>query len=259
MDGAVALYTGSVFEETGKGNLMYGLAEDMCEEFRTCGQEGVDSKGTAKINLEIFREFNEMQKNLDSSHCVEARLNKRNITKLMSIPLLQAALLAAYIDQNTNTLKSRSDRIVFTTTILSMVYECDSVASVPIIEQTNPNEAIPDDGFDLTKTMLEAKYGCMDVSCQDIGGIWDSNEGDYMKGAESCYLEEEEPTDESSSKLMHFFFMSLLAMAALGLVGFCVLKRNLRRQRNFPDGKHYDDDDSDDSDDESVELRNTLT
>jgi hypothetical protein len=90
LDAAVAYYTGALQPENGKGNLLYGLANDMCSQFKTCGPGGDSTTGTAKVNLDMFELFQEMQEHLGAKKCARARHNKDKIIQLLFVPLVQA-------------------------------------------------------------------------------------------------------------------------------------------------------------------------
>lgn len=266
VDAAVALYTGSVFNETSKGNLLYGLADQMCAAFRTCGPKASEIKGLSKVNREIFQEFNAMQKNLDSSHCLEAKVNKETIVRKLVIPLVQATLLAVYIDEKMGNEKSKADRMVFATSILPLLFRCDPEASVDVIKATNPLAPSAERAFEPTKKLLESMYRCLDISCQDVGGIWDPETGDYKEGAESCDVSQASSADDASSgSTQRAVLISLLVLIVLALLGcYLASKRNRskdkkRSRSSYRDDKHDKDDDSDDSDNDSVELKHTIT
>ncbi|KAL7578340.1 hypothetical protein ACA910_012746 [Epithemia clementina (nom. ined.)] len=225
LDEAVALYTGSVFEETGKGNLMYGLAEKMCVEFRTCGPDALKTSGESKINIDIFREFKAMQKNLDSSQCLEAKINKEVIIKKMAVPLIQATYLAMLLDADTDTPESRAERVVFTTTVLPLMYHCDHVEMSKVVELTNPLEKLPDYGFDLARSIFISMYRCLDVTCQDVGGIWNASAGAYKEGEGACDSWKNEENEDDSLLSGPYLYTFISGMTALIFLGCCALKQ----------------------------------
>eukprot|EP00957_Ditylum_brightwellii_P194765 14835647-Ditylum_brightwellii.AAC.1 len=56
-DSVVALYTGSLVGEregTKEGNMLFRLANLRCKNTRTCGIEGNEAEGNAKVNYDIF-------------------------------------------------------------------------------------------------------------------------------------------------------------------------------------------------------------
>uniref|UniRef100_A0A6U2WPC8 Uncharacterized protein n=1 Tax=Entomoneis paludosa TaxID=265537 RepID=A0A6U2WPC8_9STRA len=257
LDGAVALYTGAVFQETGKGNLLFGLAENMCKEFRTCGSHASHTSGHAKVNIDIFKEFNDMQKNFDASHCLEAKINKETIAHELFVPLFQAALLSLHLDQEEDTWESRAERVVFMTTVLPVLHRCDTEITQDIASRIDPTKVAEHDTFSVVKEHFESNYRCMGLGCLDMGGLWDSKEGDYLKGADSCYVP---PEAEESAGLstFHVLVMAVLAICAVGMVAYLMIKRRRRRAASRRRTRDVFDNDSD-SDDDSVDSLNSLT
>ena len=259
LDAAVALYTGALYQENGKGNLNYGLGEKMCGEFRTCGSDALKLKGPANVNIDIFKEFNAFQKDLDASHCHEAKMGKEAIAHQMSVPLLQATLLAIKLDAERDFMESRAERVVFSTSVLPLLFECDPVESLYVVEQANPLVTMAKSGFARTKSIFESNYRCMGVTCKDIGGIWDKDAGNYVEGAESCYQPDKSDIEEESGFVsMHLLAIVALAVAIFGVLSRYACKRRFAKQQRKQRSVYTDDYDSD-SDDESVEMRHTMT
>jgi len=40
--------------------------------------------------------------------------------------------------------------------------------------------------FDDVRKAFENNYRCMNVSCDDIGGLWDEDADDYYRGFDPC-------------------------------------------------------------------------
>jgi hypothetical protein len=79
LDEAVAFYTGSLEGSDGGGSgvFIYTLAEKRCVNFKTCGTNGNQIEGNAKVNIDIFSLFSQMQTNLANKDCAAARLTKK--------------------------------------------------------------------------------------------------------------------------------------------------------------------------------------
>ena len=98
-DEGVAFYTGSMEGYgglSGKGRLLYTLADDLCRDFRTCGPNGKNALGLSKVNFEIFKYFKLGNSLLLQEECEETRNVKENVVNLMKVPLVQATLCAQY-------------------------------------------------------------------------------------------------------------------------------------------------------------------
>merc|ERR1719460_3160574 len=72
-DEGVAFYTGSL-EGTAaggssSGKMVYRLAEKRCANFGTCGAAGTATTGTAKVNLDLFAQFDAGKTALDTGDC----------------------------------------------------------------------------------------------------------------------------------------------------------------------------------------------
>ncbi len=60
LDEAVAFYAGELSGDS-IGDLVYALAQKRCIDFNTCGKDGDSISGKAKVNYEIFADFDRMQ------------------------------------------------------------------------------------------------------------------------------------------------------------------------------------------------------
>ena len=259
LDGAVNLYTGDVYKETGKGNFLYGLAQHMCAEFRTCGKNADRTDGEAKINSDIFAEFNAMQKYFDASQCLDAKKSKELVAQKIFVPLIQATLLAIHMDSELDTSESRAERVAFTTMVLPLLYNCDNEeVTREIALLLSPEVSAKPNSFLVVKLHMEAKYRCIGVECQDIGGIWDPNAKAYVEDAETCYVPpsmNEATSDGSGIDVKHVFII-LVVVGIVGCIGYCLFKRRqryLRRKRRALDVFNEEDSYSDDDDLSSIE------
>jgi hypothetical protein len=78
------------------GNLLYSLANQQCTKFKTCGDLADSDFGTAHVNLELFRHWEDGIRNIRTGRCNDARANKVRIEQFLLIPLLQGTLQMAY-------------------------------------------------------------------------------------------------------------------------------------------------------------------
>ena len=204
---AVGYYVGSLTGSQGdNGNLLYTLADKRCENFATCGIDGAMTEGTSKANLEIMELFTQGQDLLVSSQSflpsgcassggssvemnTQLRTIKENLVRSMTVPLLQGALRYAYIQANdpnrAGLEKIEAEKVVFTGSILPMVYECSPDDALIIYENTlGSNRDSPD--YLALKGAYERNYGCLGVTCDDVGGLFDSDTNGYLAEAEPC-------------------------------------------------------------------------
>jgi hypothetical protein len=182
-DEGVAFYTGSLegVDGSGDGNLLYALADDLCQDFKTCGDNGDSTEGTSKVNTEIFKLFNLGASMLLREECVETRTVKEHIANWMKVPLIQATLRAAYATPSD---QSQGDMLAYASTILPYLHSCSPMdASTVFSAMTNTDTS---NRFAIIKEALERHYECMGVTCEEIGGLIDTTTGISLPGAESC-------------------------------------------------------------------------
>jgi hypothetical protein len=186
LDEAVAFYTGSVqgSDGSGEGVLPYALAQKRAINFKTCGQNGDSTEGTAKANIDIFRHFSHMQQKLLQRDCVSAWTDKERIAQLMAAPLIQGVLRYAYItntDPEANR-KAESEGATFAAAVLPLVHHCSPMDAFTIYENMKTGQANTCD-FAEVKKAFERNYQCLGLTGKDIGGLWNSAALDYYPGA----------------------------------------------------------------------------
>ena len=193
LDEAVAFYTGALegTDGSGSGNLMHTLADKRCVNFKTCGREGNELTGTAKVNFEIFELFDQMQLELSgragrkNKECTAARMTKEKIVSLMYIPIIQGAIRYAYITENAYSEKAEAEGAAFAAAVLPMVAACDEndadiiYTNTKVGQQGSVSHAAVSGAF-------SRQYGCLGITCEDVGGLWDSAGADYYDGASPC-------------------------------------------------------------------------
>jgi hypothetical protein len=204
-DQAVAFYVGSLEGENGEeqGNLLYDLADQMCMEFRTCGQNGAEQVGTSFVNNQIIREFTRGQSFAVGRRCDQLQLLKELIVEYMAVPLVQATLQMAHLrDFSPASTEEASQReevagASFAATVLPIVHRCDSKGAETIYNnmRLDPSGDVVVD-FSQVKKSFERSYQCMGITCEAVGGVWDGS--DYGKAAEPCGTRN--PGDEKEGK-----------------------------------------------------------
>jgi hypothetical protein len=186
LDEAVAFYTGSLQEE-GNGQLMYALADKRCSNFNTCGRDGDSSEGQSMVNFEIFADFDRMKSALGEKECDSARTFKESIVRQMFVPLIQGTLRYAYFTgvQPEGTQKSEAEGAAFAAAVLPMVHACDADDAQTIYDSMKTGQANTAD-FKAVKKAFEKNYACLGITCQDVGGLWNSADEVYFEGANPC-------------------------------------------------------------------------
>lgn len=242
LEAGVAFYTGSLegTDGSGKGNLLYALADDMCHDFRTCNSTDM-LHGGSQLNAQIFEQFSLMQVSLIDLDCVNAKKHKDRIIQLMYVPLIQATLRRAY--HGVNGEKDEAEGAVLAASVLPVLFHCNTLDAKTVYANLKTGRTGELD-FQAVKSAFEKNYECMRIKCEDIGGIWNGRSR-YEDGAEPC----------SDYTLPPGLFKRLQGpVKAAILVGGVValllayLYHRGRQAMKREDPNYYDSDDDDDSD-----------
>lgn len=188
LDEAVAFYTGSLEIETpGDGKLMHKLADKRCVNFSTCGRNGDSVDGQSKVNFDLFTLFSKMQNELTDKNCKGAEKHKEEIVNKMMIPLVQGTIRYAHITENDPdaTQKEEAEGAVFAAAVLPMVNACNDKDATTIFENMKTGQAGTAD-FAAVKKAFERNYGCLGITCADVGGLWNTGLEAYEDGANPC-------------------------------------------------------------------------
>ena len=172
LDRAVAFYTGALYEDRHEGNMLYGLADQMCKLFKTCGWRSDNLEGTSHVNLLSFAKFKDAQAKMKEGKCEEADVDMRVVAKMVFVPLWQGLLYASYH-------KLRKEGTVF------------AVATLPILAHCSPGYVekiygyfLPDSDkaihFPYMKKIMEDHYHCIMLDCQTVGGLWNNGKQEYV-------------------------------------------------------------------------------
>jgi len=202
-DEAWAFYTGTAegVRGEGQGYLGHQFADDMCTDFKTCGEDGWSTEGTANVNYKVLTKWMLGVGLLHSGSCESARSSLDDIIQRFQIPRIQGILKYAYRLDNLES-TSDEDRAMGASLALSLIphlHDCDDRAAEVLyghmIVQKKPS-------FKVVKPVLENQYECMQVECKQIGGYYNRNTSSYFPGAEPCGF----TTDVDSSSTLHFGF-----------------------------------------------------
>ncbi|GAB5370026.1 hypothetical protein AAMO2058_001457100 [Amorphochlora amoebiformis] len=186
-DEAVAFYSGSLEGATGAGSgkLLYALAEKRCANFGTCNTDG-----SAPINDAIIQLFKEGQDALIAGKCQAVVDIRDRIVAKMTVPLVQGTIRYAYRSDpnglNRGT-KDRAEGWAFAAAILPQVQACSQRAGDEVRENMfwNATTAVVD-GAAYVKKQLEDVYVCMGITCEEVGGLRNNADTDYITGLEPC-------------------------------------------------------------------------
>jgi hypothetical protein len=199
-DEAVAFYTGGTPKLSGDGGyLLYTLAQKRCENYGTCLTTGPDV-GMAGVNSGIFKEFRMGKQELLVGNCEAAKKNVQRITELMAVPLVQGTIRYAYVmdKQNDTGEKAEAEGATFAAAVLPLLHSC-SPEDAGIVYN---NMRVGNGGsasFKVVKSAFEKNYGCLGITCADVGGLVDPVTKGYFPEAEPCDWQPAETTTSSSA------------------------------------------------------------
>ena len=197
-DEGVCFYTGSIEGQDGiteDGKLLHQLADKRCQDYMTCGVDGTDLAGQAKLNYDLFDLFALGNYQLTSGNCPAARQTTKKIVEKMYVPMIQGAMRYAYkVDKLQGGEKEKAEGAVFAAAVLPKVHAVSPKAANVIYE--NLRVGATDTNYQQVKDAFESVYGQMGIKCGDIGGLWNEAEKAYYPGMSPCV---EVTSQESSS------------------------------------------------------------
>lgn len=195
-DEGIAFYAGSLEGDDGSGQgvLTYALADELCVDFKTCGESGDSMEGTSFVNLEIFRLSGPAMKLLLAEQCEETRYYVEEIVGLMTVPLVQGLLRAAYHSSTETSTTETSETIdmakgeaaAFAATVVPILHNCSAEDAAFVQQQLEYQNNGEDRDYVAIKQTLERHYQCMGITCEQVGGLWDDSTDGYREGADAC-------------------------------------------------------------------------
>ena len=183
-DEGVALYAGSLVGTDGRGGggasswvggeLLFTLANEQCSYFRTC-----TTGGNSNVNVELLALFTDAQGTITGdrgdwnlSGCSTVRSHLWRIVDLMTVPLMQGALRSAYLLAHL----SASDQARRGRGLRGGGAPAAVAVRTPTLRaactRTCAWSASAVD-FEAVKLAFESQLDCLNVTCTDIGGLWD--------------------------------------------------------------------------------------
>ena len=273
-DQSFAYYAGSLEGELseGRGNMLFEFANNMCLKTNTCDP----STGFAKVNHKLVELYTKGQLTLLRRHCDEANDIKEQIVRSMTVPLVQAVLHESYFDHVQ--LSATQDieevqRASYAAALLPLVHHCNPSDAETIyynlglgffpeaaISTINSGEDIDEItpthkeiNFGAIKQALESNYGCLGVTCREVGGVWDGTE--YGPNASPCTFDDEGSTKSKLPKDQQQFIITVVLVVTvcvllLLLVGVLLVRRHLSSS-SFVTRRGYQKD-PDDNDDDGI-------
>mmetsp|Transcript_17593 Transcript_17593/g.31030 ORF Transcript_17593/g.31030 Transcript_17593/m.31030 type:complete len:551 (-) Transcript_17593:84-1736(-) len=187
-DEAVCFYTGSiegVDGATDDGKLLHQLADKRCANYKTCGVEGTDLAGMAKLNYDLFNLFAVGNFQLSTGNCPAARRTTKEIITKLYVPMIQGTMRYAYkADKLSGGEKEKAEGAVFAAAVLPRVHAVSPTAAKTIYDNMKVDASSTD--FKAVKAAFESVYAEVGISCTDIGGLWNEGTNMYYSGMEPC-------------------------------------------------------------------------
>ena len=126
---------------------------------------------------------------LQNGECSLVRPIVESIVDLMTVPLIQGTLRYAYkgeyLSSGGFTPKEKGEGAVFAASVLPRVASCSAAAAATIQSEMRldaSTSARPD--FESVKAAFESTYTCLNITCADVGGLWDGS--GYYTNAAPC-------------------------------------------------------------------------
>jgi hypothetical protein len=231
-DAAVALYTGSLEGEDGLGNgkLLYNLADTECNMFKTCGENGGEIHRHAKVNDDIFKQFQLGKEELMKGNCESARRAKQQIERTMAIPLVQGTLRFAYLSdrvQGDDNELNAAKGATFAAAVLPLVHHCSQSSASTIYDIMRVGGDLTD--YPVVRKALQQVYSCMGITCEDVGGFWNATANEYYDGAEPCM------TSDNNHRLGTILGITFGALFAATFAAIYFYRRRHRKENDATD------------------------
>lgn len=187
-DVAAALLIGSMkktkeFLETSQndGYMLFGLGEDLCDEFNTCYQ----GSAAAKSNLKILDSLYSGSFELEQRSCHSVSTVAHRIESQLLVSLIQGTLHCAYMNKQPDFDRERDESFaagyIYSRSILPYIQQKDPKSGEIISKNMNfqfVQEAVVD-GY---KAVFDSVAGALDkldleITCEDIGFMKEANRG----------------------------------------------------------------------------------
>ena len=151
----------------------------------------------SQVNFEMFKLMQEGQSALLMGNCAGVPPLIASIVNQMSIPLIQGSIRYAEICARTgdralsNPEKAQAERTAFAAAIVPRIAACpaekypEAVADAEVL-WTNLEHGAGVGDFPLVKKTFEKYYPCLNITCEMVGGFYDSFRKQYNEGAEPC-------------------------------------------------------------------------
>mmetsp|Transcript_19739 Transcript_19739/g.36842 ORF Transcript_19739/g.36842 Transcript_19739/m.36842 type:complete len:539 (-) Transcript_19739:251-1867(-) len=240
-DQAVAYYAGSLEGEHGEreGIMLYDLADKMCTKFKTCSADGMNDEGTSSVNLRIIDLFSQGQLGLLRRQCSEVDALKNQIINLMAVPLIQSSLYNAHIRNFTSGFEELKGA-TYAASVLPLIHDCNPEDAETIFASLGLGQSNETMDTVKVKEAFENNYGCLGVTCEDIGGVWEGKY--YGQYASPCNYQVEDAKQPLGT--LGIIVIICFLLVPMMLAAFFIYFRK-RTTRPSPSDNLYDEENLD--------------
>ena len=194
-DKVVVHYNGSL--EGTDGNSKSGASGELtyaydctCKVFKACGSTGGEITGGSLVNSLFY----ENARFLKAGQCSPLCAPTYKIAQLMT--LVQATLRSAYLQLGFNTADKTAETApegaTYAAAPLPLPHDCDSSSgrcgTATLIVAENLVLGAGPTNFVRVKNAIEQSYQCLGITCIEVGGLWNPNNGTgaYRTSASPC-------------------------------------------------------------------------
>jgi len=219
------------------GVMGFALAEKRCANFGTC-QDGTDKASGSMVNKEIFELFDIGLNLLNNGECNLVIPVKDAIVQKMAIPLIQGTLRYANKVSSPTTRggddKSLAEGFVFAASVVPMINTCrrtDAKTIEKAVDLSVGRSGLEDNTWDGVKLAFENNYECLNITCTDVGTLYDSTGENPVTNGEACTFK---IGREHAEDAPMFSTVAIAAIAAAGaaVVVFALLACYCQQQKN---------------------------
>lgn len=196
-DKAFSLYTGSSAAGSledpvvGGGYFIYGWIQTEAEEFfgtTVLGQE-------APVNKELMQRFVQGRDWIaatasGNNDCSTFSQHVQRMMSLLQVPIVQGALRNLYaMDlQDDPRLMIKGETAALGSVLAPLMSVCSSGSADLVYQDMVTNSFLEEKvgSFEVIQSALQNQYECLGITCQDVGGLWNTQRNGYLPRAEAC-------------------------------------------------------------------------
>ena len=206
------------------GRMLWGLAKQQCREFGTCSSI-VD--GSAEVNDQIVSLLYSGRGAIVSGSCSALRKSARELTPLLQVPLIQAALSSTFelAKSSSSDYRNRvwAEAYIYSQAILPLIEDANRDSAEIVASNLDFSGPALSGGVEAVVSAFAKSYSGMGIDCQEIGT---SNDFDACTGVVQG--------KSGREKVGVIFGILIGCLAAVGTVLLLRSKRRHKTQQEAP-------------------------